>query len=62
LRPRAVHSADGWEGVLKPDAWEAAPKAAPIKDNLTRILAKLAQNPAEVAVEQRSESLRKATH
>ena len=35
---------------MKPDEWEAALKAAPIKDNLTRILAKLAQNPAKVAV------------
>ena len=47
----SVHSADGWEGVLKPDAWEAAPKAAPIKEDLTHILAKLAQNPAKVAVD-----------
>ena len=35
---------------MKPDEWEAALKAAPIKDNLTRILAKLAQNPTKVAV------------
>jgi len=50
LRPRTVHSADGSEGILKPGAWEPAPKAAPIKEDLTRILAKLAQNPAKVVV------------
>ena len=46
------YGSNKWYGpIAKNGSWDPAPKAEPIKDALTKLLAKLAQNPARVAAE-----------